>query len=266
MLILILFKSIVIGVPDLLMVISALVVVLILPGHVFFSILLPDLLSNDSDLLNSPGIWVIPVTSVSIVSLIGFLLSIFGQLNELLITLIFSTLLVIAIFSKSVEINFDLPPKIVKRSITDFPKGITDSPFSSIFLVSILLGSLTVFFEIDDNEIPWVEFYITSEDGNVDTIPRNWSSPEPIELVLEIVNHGVTEELTVSKTVELLNSDIISRENLTVSQSDFQDGRVTIIDSLNFSHQGEYKVQYNLTKSGEKTTFRSLQLLINYTG
>ena len=162
--------------------------------------------------------------------------------------------------------HFDLPPKIVKRSITDFPKGITDSPFSSIFLVSILLGSLTVFFEIDDNEIPWVEFYITSEDGNVDTIPRNWSSPEPIELVLEIVNHGVTEELTVSKTVELLNSDIISRENLTVSQSDFQDGRVTIIDSLNFSHQGEYKVQYNLTKSGEKTTFRSLQLLINYTG
>jgi uncharacterized membrane protein len=248
------------------MIIPVLAIILLLPGHLFIGILLPDLLPRGSDFQNSPGIWAIPVTSISLVSLIGFILAIFGQLSEFWLLIIFSTMSVFAVFSPSVEINFDISSIGAKNLTSEISQGIRGSVFTSIFLASLLLGSMTVFFEIGDTEDPWMEFYITAEDGNIDSIPRNWSSSEPIELVLEVINHGVKEELILSKRVELIDSDLPSWENRTIVQSDFQEGKISLSENLAFSSQGEYLVQYNLIKSEGEVPFRTLQLWINYSG
>ena len=253
--------------PMLLVVFSASIVCFVMPGHLLFSTILPDLIGQDVESKKLPvGIWAIPVASISIISILGFFLAIAGILNQNVILIIASigglaTILLSpstgtdTIFS-TLGVNFSY-----KFNLAEYARP---SAIPVIFALSLLLGSATIFVEMTTNEEPWVEFYVYSDDNKVDSIPSDWPTSEPLELHIGIVNHGVSEELVVLKKVQFFeeskSSEIVE---FYIPMTELVGGEIILEDNTIFNKEGQYLISYELLRGDGEYPFRTLQLWIN---
>ena len=265
-----LIHSLVFSIPYILAILAGIVIFLLLPGHLAIGLFMPDFL-NSTEKVHSSTFLAVPATSISIVSLSAFALASFGILNKEVIMILFTISSILAFYSPGVEINFTTPAFGEFRSLLYeiFLDKENYSVFSAILIASLILGSSTLLYEYNNSEEPWIEFYVTDDEGNIDSISRTWSSSEPMEITLELVNHGVGGELSLFKTVEFIDdsdkSTIISQNTLLV-KSDFSDGKTKILENLSFSNHGDYIIYYDVVKSGELQSYRSLTLRVNYSG
>ena len=252
-----------ISIPSLVLFLPACIIFLILPGHLFVSLIFPKA-DELSDFLGIPGVWAIPVISISFISLTGFVLATIGFLSPSYITTVFALVAAAGIISGVTNVDFSVNKSTLRKLISQIQDSFGDkSVFSAIFLTSLLLGAVTVFLEVRDSEEPWLELYVTGTDGKIDSIPYNRSVTEPIDLRIEIVNHGFEDDFTIRKTVEKINMGIVLWENLTISEEDFQAGVLLITDNLNFSENGQYLTKYEIYNSGKSNPINSLQIISN---
>lgn len=127
-----------------------------------------------------------------------------------------------------------------------------------------MLGGFTLFDNFSNEGDPWLEFYVTGEDGKIESIPGNWSSTEPLTVRITVINHGFEEELILGKSISVDGSEISYQENLSILRTDFSDDKVLILDNLTFSDEADHTINYQITKSGENRILGSLQLLVSY--
>ncbi len=256
-------NTFVISVPSIVLFLPACIIFLILPGHLFVSMIFPK--ADDlSEFLSIPGALAIPVISISLVSLIGFILATIGLLSSSYITITFVLVAAAGIISGVINVDFSIDKISLRESISLIQDSfLHKSIFSAIFITSLLLGAVTVFLETSDSEEPWLELYVTGTDGKIDSIPYNLSVTESIDLRIEIVNHGFEDDFTIRKTIEKINMGIVLWENLTISKDDFHSGVLLITDNLNFSENGQYLTKYEIYKLGKSNPINSLQIISN---
>ena len=246
-------------------ILPAIICLLIIPGHIFLSIIAPNFLEKQEKIYDIKGLWILPVCSISIISMICFGLAVTGNLNQRNICLIILSISVPAIYSRHIHADFEIKmPSANGRSIREILAQPKNSPFSVLLIVSILLGGFTLFDNFTNEGDPWLEIYVTGDDGKIESIPENWSSSEPLPVRITVINHGFEEELIIRKSISLDGSEILSQENLSISKTDFSEDTVLILDNLTFSDEADYVIKYQITKSGEDRILGSLQILINY--
>tara|TARA_B100001250_G_C19768738_1_gene776052 strand:+ start:35 stop:937 length:903 start_codon:yes stop_codon:yes gene_type:complete len=266
--------------PALLASILGFLVVLFVPGHVFLALWMPGVLVKSA---SNQGIQsymiIIPVLSISIISFIGLILSMFGEFSrESVVFLSFATFIIgiVMTFAYRNEANllfdgpFIFPINTDNINPFNFTKGGVTYP-KAFLLVSILILSAVVVQNGDDSE-EFTEIYITGLDGSIENIPTFYEDSTSSVGVLVGVNHRGNDQ-----TFELEEAIYLIEENSSMNnmQTEFQNKRlIEILDGQsyrsNFSFEIDddksYYVQFNLFKNGESGVHRSTHFYIYSSG
>lgn len=251
--------------PTFVNIIPAIICLLIIPGHIFLSLMAPDFLVKQEKISDFKGLWILPVCSISIISILCFVLAVTGNLNQRIICLLILFTTIPAIYSGHIHADLEISmPPTVKQPVREILTQPTNALFSVLLIISIMLGGFTLFDNFSNEGDPWLEFYVTGEDGKIESIPGNWSSTEPLTVRITVINHGFEEELILGKSISVDGSEISYQENLSILRTDFSDDKVLILDNLTFSDEADHTINYQITKSGENRILGSLQLLVSY--
>ena len=182
--------------PIFLISILAFSLVILLPGHFLLSLLFPQSLRPQKNSENIIGLWIIPVCSIMVVSIFGFILAFQGQLNQLNVILFLFVLSLVMALPKFDKCHFNLSTSFVKGFFVGRNFGaVSKSRLLPFFLVTVVLSGLTVLDHELNQDTPWLEFYVTGENGDIDSIPPNLSVNESLELMISVVNHGFKNDL-----------------------------------------------------------------------
>ena len=267
--------------PIVLVSISGIMLLLIMPGHIFTASMMPDLLrvrGKKTNSLSKSGFWIIPAASISLVSLFGFALSILGSLSSwptFGLLFLFALPNILSIRKNNPDLLFF--PMQIKVPLFSQSLSKIENFWQASFLVAILIGALSAYLEFNDKADPWVEFYVSPVDSdNFENIPSSVLFSEELPLSLSIVNHGETSSFQINKKIFIFqsedqnaieNSSLVKEEVILLEQK-FVDDQISVLDYTQFSESGDYLISYELFKTDSSQTmpFRSLQILISAVG
>ena len=255
------------GIPLILRIISSLVVLFVMPGHLFSTIFLRNSLADDGLRINGNIGQILVILSISLVCLISFIFILIGELNKNVIVTFFllsqSLLLAYLHHNSRLDKSFFLSLENIKIHFNWTENNLKNRLLTGSILFAIMVLSSSILVgQNDDGD--WVEFYVTDTNDLVDTIPGQISVNDTLGLKIGIINHGITENFTITREIFILgnlgdknNPQIKNMDHLVLSNSDY-----VFADEIIFYNEGTHIISYNLSSTNNSQINNSLQIII----
>ena len=128
--------------------------------------------------------------------------------------------------------------------------------------MTVVLSGLTALDHEFTQDTPWLEFYVTGENGDIDSIPPNLSVNESLELRISVINHGFKNDFIIEKTVIAETDETLYEEQIIINNSDFVEDRVLILDEFHTQIVGRHLIIYEISNYEQEKKLNTLQLQI----